>query len=432
MSKFLCISNQGEIPLHGIRLLGHSGKGKDKIGQFGTGLKEALALALRMKLEFVIFSGMHRIDFGIQQIDGVDEVCFRITSDRVLSEKYAVDVWHGMGFSPALGSKDWDSAWQILREVVCNAFDEGDMEIGTDREPSGALGRTRVYITMSEAIQYEYEQLSDKLLFLRGIDCSGARLAIPHSVGDHCKIYCKGVFVKRANYRSIFDYNFNELQLTESRTVDWTEVNRQIARMMQEDADYWGVVMKHMANQDLVETAYISSWLFEKRKGEQMRGGFYSTYGARAVPCSDSQMAERLVRKGYVPVTVTEAMKRILDESGIQVDVLAKHYSKGFRPTISSARTDRRFEKLWKELAKAHLTMGKPRPVLRVFVGEGTTAMLEAGQIWINEQVVGTRQEIHHMLREIAHYLVGSDCDTSDTVTWMTEALITLGGFGKL
>ncbi|KKM64362.1 hypothetical protein LCGC14_1502220, partial [marine sediment metagenome] len=73
MSGHVLIQNSGELPIWGLRLMGFSDKTADKIGRFGTGLKESIALLARLGLQPIIFSGELRVDFKVQLLDEQEE-----------------------------------------------------------------------------------------------------------------------------------------------------------------------------------------------------------------------------------------------------------------------------------------------------------------------------------------------------------------------
>lgn len=64
MIKYLKISNQGELDIRLVALMGGTTKSNDKykIGQFGTGLKYTLAWLFRNNLDFKIYTGETVVD----------------------------------------------------------------------------------------------------------------------------------------------------------------------------------------------------------------------------------------------------------------------------------------------------------------------------------------------------------------------------------
>ena len=159
--QWIMVQNPGVLEIWGIRLLGLSTKSADKIGKFGTGLKETIALVFRLGSELVIHAGTDKYTFSIQQQDGQDEIGF-IRNDGD---------WQGMGLAPTFGRHDWNSPWQVLREIFCNEVDEGlsDLHYDLVDEVEGVAGATRVYIKCNNQLKNAFYTIDRKLLMLGSI-----------------------------------------------------------------------------------------------------------------------------------------------------------------------------------------------------------------------------------------------------------------------
>src|SRR3990167_132326 len=123
---YICIENSGEVDINAFRLLGASTKEGDetKIGFFGSGIKYALAAALRMKIPVKVFSGIKEIKISTKKA-------------KMRGESFDVICINGVptGMTTRMG-KDWES-WFIFREFYCNAIDEGGNSLSTSNEPKG-------------------------------------------------------------------------------------------------------------------------------------------------------------------------------------------------------------------------------------------------------------------------------------------------------
>lgn len=200
---WIMCQNVGEISERNIRLIGESKK-IDKIGRFGSGLKEAIALALRLKIDLIIMSGTVRYEFFCS--DG--EILYRV-GDRA----DGVDRVERFNLSIDFGKHDWMDPWQVFREVFCNAYDEGGLYHEVVGDITGVRGATRVYLRGSAQL-FEHYGLADRRLrfdMAEGAESNG--------YGD---IYCKGVWVR--TLRSVFNWNLPELKLSESRTADLDDI----------------------------------------------------------------------------------------------------------------------------------------------------------------------------------------------------------------
>lgn len=170
-NNYLLIQNKNELPLFGIRLLGLSTKKSSQIGKFGTGLKEAIALLVRNNHKFIIFSGTNKIDFSIEEVSGQQEICFTMSQD---TDRYKANEPHGLGIHPKFGHHDWTDEWQALREVFCNAIDEGieflHHDLVKEDEIEGVAGSTRIYIQANMPIIKAYGEIESRLLMLSDVE----------------------------------------------------------------------------------------------------------------------------------------------------------------------------------------------------------------------------------------------------------------------
>lgn len=114
----IIFSNPGELDLRLITTFGASLKpGASPIGQFGTGLKYAIAGAVREGFPISINSGR-------------SELHFRATTETIRGQEVQMvemsegcAEWKPCGFTAQLGSH-WKS-WMLFRELYANALDEG-------------------------------------------------------------------------------------------------------------------------------------------------------------------------------------------------------------------------------------------------------------------------------------------------------------------
>jgi len=129
--KYLKIQNDGVLDIRLVALMGGTTKSNDefKIGQFGTGLKYTLAFLFRNNLDFKIFSGTDLVDLSTENETIRDEV-FEI----ICINGKRTSITTRMG-------EDW-KAWMIVREIWCNALDEGGAKKDITSLVEGAEGTT--------------------------------------------------------------------------------------------------------------------------------------------------------------------------------------------------------------------------------------------------------------------------------------------------
>lgn len=220
--KYIKIKNQGEIEPQALYLIGASTKKDDciKIGQFGSGNKYALAYFLRNNYDIHIFAGTKEItitteketfrgqDFDVVYIDGVKS---SITTE--------------MG-------KDW-KFWQSLREVYCNAIDEGNHSMEFVNEIIPVEGETHFYIQrQTDGSQFfanfdNYFAENKKVLF----ECKEGKIL--EKTGKTANIYRRGIKCFETELVSVYDYDFSDIEIEENRLVKFRwQVEEQIWRLV--------------------------------------------------------------------------------------------------------------------------------------------------------------------------------------------------------
>src|SRR5574343_1021192 len=115
---WLKISNQGLIDPNALILMGASSKRDDvsKIGFFGTGIKYALAVLLRNNIAIKIYNGVKEIEVSTKTVSFRDK-----EYQQVFIDGRETSITTDIG-------PDW-KIWYAIREIYCNAIDEGGMDI---------------------------------------------------------------------------------------------------------------------------------------------------------------------------------------------------------------------------------------------------------------------------------------------------------------
>lgn len=144
MKKYILIQNEGEIEPNSFELIGASTKRdeKGKIGFFGSGLKYSIAYMMRKNIEFKIYSGNTEFVFTTKQ-----ELLKDKTFDRICINGVPTSYTTTMG-------PTWTQDWFILREIYCNALDEGSCTLIPETDiiqPSE--GNTRIYIELTDELK---------------------------------------------------------------------------------------------------------------------------------------------------------------------------------------------------------------------------------------------------------------------------------------
>lgn len=418
----IVITNQGEIPLHGIRLLGQSKKSREKIGQFGTGLKEAIALCLRKGLKLSIYSGIKtKIEFSIQKIDDQNEVCFKLIGEG--TKNFESDKWHGMGFSPSLGIKDWTSEWQILREIICNAIDEGDVGYYVGNKMAGSKGRTTIVLSESPEMLAETVIIKQKILQLNDQPI----LDIIKKDGlTPMRVYCKGIFITELKKLSLFDYNLNNLKLNESRNAGGHEIDIEVTLTLFKTDDN-SVIQKTLSNLNQENCVEIENLLYYLIiQNEKWKSNFHSMYRDNGVLCETLEQAEKLKKRGYSPVGCQQNWISVGRELHIPTwkDILTAEDNIGMEITEVSYETTILFNKIWGKLIENHLASGD-RPAIKCFrqVNKTLNGLYLKNMVYIHEDVVGSKEEEYTIVEELAHHCSQSQDYSPEVQKWLVNAV---------
>lgn len=203
--KYLKIQNDGELDIRLVALMGGTTKANDKfkIGQFGTGLKYTLAYLFRNNIDFKIFVGYKEVELSIEteviQDENFDIIC--INGNRT-------------SITTRMGA-DW-SAWMIIRELWCNALDEGGAiyDVVTDTMPE--IGKTVFYIQIDKDFQSVLDNWGD--YFIHGNEplYDGPTHRIYHG-GEKLRIYKQGVLIHTINQPGLFSYDVKNADINELR-----------------------------------------------------------------------------------------------------------------------------------------------------------------------------------------------------------------------
>lgn len=218
MSK-VYFKNKGEIDILAVTTFGVSVKDDSAIGFFGTGLKMAISVILRLGGNIVVYSGEHKHTFSTekQEVRGKEFEFIYMDGER-------------LGFTTQ-NAKTWEP-WMAVREILCNCKDEGG--VYSTEKTSPEEGFTLIEVDCQEFFS-AFNNRSDFLLegrvpFLNDDD-------IEIYKGSSSSLYYKGVKVFESNKPYLFTYNLKgSVQLTEDRTLKYEhyENNYSLARKILE------------------------------------------------------------------------------------------------------------------------------------------------------------------------------------------------------
>lgn len=206
--NYLKISNKGELDLRLLSLIGGTTKDEDtsKIGQFGTGLKYSLSYLLRSGINFKLFIGVREVEFSTKKDTIQGKEFDRIVID---GEQTSITTKYGC---------QWDT-WEMIREIWCNAVDEGSerKKVTTDGSIiKGDIGRTTFFIEMNEKVSDVVNNWSEYFIAEKPL-FENEDFAIYPNKTDKMRIYKNGVLTKIYDQPSIFKYDFKKSEINELR-----------------------------------------------------------------------------------------------------------------------------------------------------------------------------------------------------------------------
>lgn len=204
--KYLKIKNKGVLDIRLVALMGGTTKSNDefKIGQFGTGLKYTLAYLVRNNIDFHIFAGEEKVDIKVE-------------TEVIRDEDFNIICINGArtSITDKMGL-DW-TAWMIIRELWCNALDEGQSERSLTEDLTGEVDSTSFYIQVTSEFKNVIDNWSK--YFVHDVEpIYASKECAIYPGGDSLRIYKQGVLVKEVEgKKSLFAYDLKNATINEMR-----------------------------------------------------------------------------------------------------------------------------------------------------------------------------------------------------------------------
>jgi len=252
--KYLCIANKGLIEKEALTLVGASSKRDGEyIGMFGSGNKYALAYFLRNGYEVTIYSGREEISLDTQPTN------FRGHNfDVIYVNGQQTSITTQMGY-------DWQ-LWQALRELYANAQDEGMLYFDMVDEINPEEGSTHLYISVTQEIEDFMFNLNDYIAYDKTVVFENEVGKIYKKHSDKTCIYRKGIRCYETKKPSIFDYDFNDVEINESRIAQhsWEIIEKMWQLLAECDVNVvaYEVLNKLSSNKDCIENEIDGTVVF--------------------------------------------------------------------------------------------------------------------------------------------------------------------------
>lgn len=219
---YLKISNKGQVEAEAFTLLGASTKlgSEGKIGMFGSGNKYALAYLLRNNFNVVMFSGTEEITVGT-------------TKKQFRENNFDVITINGGETSITTQSGPKWELWQAIRELYSNALDEGVVEFKLTDEVIGNNNETSIYVEAKPELIEFFSNIDNYFAMTKTTLFENEVGKIYRKNNQETLVYRKGIKCYETTESSLFDYDFNEISINESRIIENTwRMHEQISSML--------------------------------------------------------------------------------------------------------------------------------------------------------------------------------------------------------
>lgn len=204
--KYLKIKNNGELDIRLVALMGGTTKANDeyKIGQFGTGLKYTLAYLFRNNLDFKIFVGN-------------EEVKIHTEKEEIRNEIFEIICINNQRTSITTKMGECWTAWMIIRELFCNALDEGGAEWEITENIQSEESTTIFYIQIDTQIKEVTDNWHKYFIHGQEPMFKNETYAI-YPGGDKLKFYKQGVLIfEHPTEKGLFSYDVKNADINELR-----------------------------------------------------------------------------------------------------------------------------------------------------------------------------------------------------------------------
>lgn len=372
-TKIVKFANSGPIDPAVWSTFGVSVKETDNpIGQFGTGLKYAIAVLMRENRSLKITSCGETYFFGVETANIRGKDFQQITCNG-----------RPLPFTTHLGSK-WE-LWQAYRELYSNCVDEG-----------GDIGEEGDTVIHAEIGDVEH---SDVFLPPRNAIISSNGCDI--FPGESRHLYYKGIRAGSLQRRSMYTYNITSADLTEDRTFKY---------MFQVDQAISSAILTATNKDFLREWATQSKELFEESVS------FSNSY---ATPSPEVLELTRQYRRQSVyfqPELFAKALKHLGHDEYVKID-----FNEMQSRIVDKAKT------FCQTIGHA---IDYPIHLVRD-LGDETLALanMATKEIYVSDRVLtqGTKQVASTLIEENLHIKTGlRDC-TYGMQSYLFDQIVTMG-----
>ena len=411
---FIKIQNKGEIDINSLLLLGASSKkeNKDAIGYFGSGLKYSIAVLLKNKIKFHIFSGEKEI-----KVTTVKKNFRGISFEVIKINNRLTSLTTEMG-------PNWRS-WFAVREIYCNAIDEGESSLKLSDSVVGEKEKTTIFISFDERLKDMFDNWNDYFSDKREdliVDDAGTKIFSGNS--KKIIIYRKGIQCYESKQKALFHYDLKWIEINESRIIDshWSltaYLPDYIAKIATKE-----IVVRFFDNyKDTFESTLLwGSVIYFNENWLKVING------RRLVIDSVAGYFTDQIAKGDCLILPKELIESLRNYFGTKIIVLG--ISNDFEEGIKLEITERQALYITDALGflkKGGIIVDAPIVVYK-FEDKDTLGLAENGEIRLSQHLfeMGKREVISTILEEASHIESGYGDKTREFQNFLFNKLISL------
>jgi hypothetical protein len=263
--QYLVIQNKGLIDPKALALMGASVKEEGSIGEFGSGLKYALATILREGLKFAVYSGDRKIEISVK-----DE-SFREQSFGVIH----ID-GQPTSITTRTGPK-W-TLREAIREIWSNAVDEGNSKWWVQKASDGPVHFPAGYSTFIIELNAEIQVMTEnwQQYFVHDVPELSKNICGRVLEQPTTNYFRRGVWIcEDRNLPALFSYDFSDIELPESRRVSSEVMRYNLPRLMRsvDEHHYWDTIINNLQGKWAEWQAL--SW---SNSGDHLEQAFFRQY----------------------------------------------------------------------------------------------------------------------------------------------------------
>jgi hypothetical protein len=407
----------------------------EKIGQFGSGFPNALAVLARSNILHMVrlYIGTTCYMFGVEKLEsGIEEIYMKKVGGTKINLNIDIN----------FGVIHWNNETMAVREFISNACDGSEGVTGDystvklvkdieDGDFRAKAGHVRVYIPMNWLIEEYVEHIKINFICLRSSYDPNISIMDNKFPDQLLRVYRKGVIIGDHYRRSLFTYNSADIKVNECRTIDSADCRSMVTTIIQNAPENFlkRFLQALKDNQEYFELDYqtIVGIYPDEEEREVWKLAINSIFGDDIL-CSSQASALRVAEKGYGTFVVTDCRYALLKRAGMCTanEVLSEEENAGITilSTPPSPALSKTFDKIWGILKSNNFTHNKNKPELKIFSHQGSDTSTTKGFYKNNVVYINSHDDsdnlssYHTVLHEVAHHITGAQDYTQCFQEW--------------